>query len=163
MTLRQAWIGLGGNIGDVPATFRSALSSLGSCPGIRVVRVSRHYRTPAWGVTEQPDFINAVAEVASTLDPPALLSSLQSVERQHGRDRAHEQRWGPRTLDLDLLAIADIIFDSPALQVPHPRLADRAFVLVPWVEIAPDLALPGLGRIADLCDALDRSGIEAIP
>jgi 2-amino-4-hydroxy-6-hydroxymethyldihydropteridine diphosphokinase len=88
---------------------------------------------------------------------------LQGIERRHGRDRAHERRWGPRTLDLDLLAIEGVTLDTPALQLPHPRLAERAFVLVPWAEIAPALALPGLGAVADLRDALDCTGIEAIP
>jgi 2-amino-4-hydroxy-6-hydroxymethyldihydropteridine diphosphokinase len=160
---RRAWLGLGGNVGDVAETFASALAGLQALPGARVVRCSRLYRTPAWGVTDQPDFLNAVAEIETTLAPLALLSALQALERAHGRDRALEQRWGPRTLDLDLLAIDGVSLDVPALQLPHPRIADRAFVLVPWAEIAPDFALPALGRITDLRDALDRSGIEAIP
>jgi 2-amino-4-hydroxy-6-hydroxymethyldihydropteridine diphosphokinase len=125
--------------------------------------VSRRYRTPAWGVTDQPDFINAVAELATTLAPLALLDVLQATERAHGRDRAREQRWGPRTLDLDLLAMEGEVLDTPALQLPHPRAVERAFVLVPWSEIAPGLDLPGLGRVDALAAALDRSGIEAIP
>ena len=160
---RRAWIGLGGNVGDVAATFASARTALEATAGVRVVNDSRLYRTPAWGVTDQPDFINAVLELRTTLAPLALLDRLQAIERAHGRDRAREQRWGPRTLDLDLLAFNDVVLDTPALQLPHPRLAERAFVLVPWAEIAPDLALPGLGRIADRRAALDRSGIEAIP
>jgi len=163
MTLRRAWVGLGGNVGDVPATFAAALGALGAMPGLRVVRVSRSYRTPAWGVTDQPDFINAVVELATTLAPLALLEALQATERAHGRDRARELRWGPRTLDLDLLAMEGVALDMPSLQLPHPRAVERAFVLVPWAEIAPSLDLPGLGRIDVLAAALDRSGIEAIP
>jgi 2-amino-4-hydroxy-6-hydroxymethyldihydropteridine diphosphokinase len=158
-----AWLGLGGNVGDVTATFDAALRMIDGLDGVRLVQRSRLFRTPAWGNTDQPDFINAVAELRTTLPPLALLEALQGIERAHGRDRASEQRWGPRTLDLDLLAVDGVTLDTPALQLPHPRLAERAFVLVPWAEIAPDLALPGLGRIADLRDALDRSGIEAIP
>lgn len=163
MRVCRAWVGLGGNVGDVLATFTAALTALGTTPGLRVVRVSRSYRTPAWGVTDQPDFINAVAEVATTLAPLALLDVLQATERAHGRDRTREQRWGPRTLDLDLLAMEWEVFDTPALQLPHPRAAERAFVLVPWAEIAPELDVPGIGRLADVAVALDRSGIEAIP
>jgi 2-amino-4-hydroxy-6-hydroxymethyldihydropteridine diphosphokinase len=136
---------------------------LGAADGVDVVRVSRRYRTPAWGVTDQADFINAVAELATTLSPLDVLAALQATERAHGRDRAREQRWGPRTLDLDLLAMEGVLIDTPALQLPHPRFAERAFVLVPWAEIAPELDVPGVGCIADLAAALDRSGIEAIP
>lgn len=160
---RRAWIGLGGNLGDVPATFDRALAALAATPGLRVIASSRRYRTPAWGITDQPDFINAVVAIESTLPPDALLERLHAVEREHGRDRANETRWGPRTLDLDLLAVEGVSSASPALTLPHPRLAERAFVLVPWAEIAPGLDLPGIGRIAALRDGVDCSGIEAIP
>lgn len=163
MTVRRAWLGLGGNVGAVSASFASALAALDASGVVRVVHVSRHYRTLAWGLTDQPDFINAVAELETALDPLELLAALQAIERTHGRDRDHEQRWGPRTLDLDLLAMEGVRLDTAALQLPHPRAAERAFVLVPWAEIAPEFVLPGLGRIADLRDALDRSGVEAIP
>ena len=163
MTARRAWVGLGGNVGEVSACFASALAMLAATAGVDVVRVSRCYRTPAWGVTDQPDFINAVAEFATTLAPLALLAALQATERAHGRDRAREQRWGPRTLDLDLLAMEGVVLDTPSLQLPHPRAAERAFVLVPWAEIAPGLDVPGVGRIDALAAALDRSGVEAIP
>lgn len=163
MTARRAWVGLGGNVGDVSACFSSALAMLGAADGVDVVRVSRRYRTPAWGVTDQADFINAVAELATTLPPLDVLAALQATERAHGRDRAREQRWGPRTLDLDLLAMEGVVLDTAVLQLPHPRFAERAFVLVPWVEIAPELDVPGVGSIADLAAAVDRSGIEAIP
>jgi 2-amino-4-hydroxy-6-hydroxymethyldihydropteridine diphosphokinase len=161
--LTRCWIGLGGNVGDVGAAFDAALAHLDALPGLRLIAQSRRWRTPAWGVTDQPDFINAVAEFHTALEPLALLDALQAVERAHGRDRAKEQRWGPRTLDLDLLAVEGVVLDSPGLVLPHPRLAERAFVLVPWAELAPGLHLPGLGRVAALRDALDTSGIEAIP
>ena len=159
----RAWVGLGGNVGDVARTFDAALGALGATPGIAGVVASRRFRTRAWGMSDQPDFVNAVAGLETTLEPFALLAVLQRLERDHGRNRANEQRWGPRTLDLDLLAVEGITLDAPELQLPHPRLAERAFVLVPWAELAPWLELPGLGRIADLRDALDRSGVEAIP
>ena len=160
---RRAWIGLGGNVGDVARAFESALAMLDAGPGLVLCRRSRLYRTAAWGLTDQPDFLNAVAELESGLPPHELLRRLHEVERAHGRDRAAETRWGPRTLDLDLLAIDGVVVDTPELQLPHPRLAERAFVLVPWAEIAPELMLPGMGRLAELRDALDRSGVEAIP
>jgi 2-amino-4-hydroxy-6-hydroxymethyldihydropteridine diphosphokinase len=160
---RRAWIGLGGNVGDVAATFASALRQLDAVVGLRVIRGSRQFRTPAWGLTDQPDFINAVVELESTLAPLDLLATLQAIERAHGRDREREQRWGPRTLDLDLLAVDGVQLDTGALQLPHPRIGERAFVLVPWADIAPDLVVPGVGRIGERAALLDRSGIEAIP
>lgn len=160
---RACWVGLGGNIGDVGSTFASALLELDAFDGWRLRRCSRHYRTPAWGVTGQADFLNAVAEFTLHRAPLDALADLQAIERRHGRQRDREVRWGPRTLDLDLLAIEGLSADSAALQLPHPRLAERAFVLVPWAEIAPGLEIPGVGRVEVLRDALDRSGIEAIP
>ncbi len=160
---RRAWIGLGGNLGDVGRTFDSALAALEALAGLQLFAVSRRYRTPAWGVAAQPDFTNAVAELQTVLAPHALLQALHEIERQHGRDRARESRWGPRTLDLDLLAIEGVVLDTATLQLPHPRLAQRAFVLVPWAEICPDFHIPSLGRVSALRDALDHAGIEAIP
>ena len=160
---RTAWVGLGGNVGDVATAFDAALRRLGESAGVEVLARSRCYRTPAWGLIDQADFVNAVAALRTTLAPRALLELLQAIEREHGRDRSREQRWGPRTLDLDLLAVDGVVLDTSALQLPHPRLAERAFVLVPWAEIAPEVVVPGLGRVADLRDAVDRSGIEAIP
>jgi len=160
---RRAWVGLGGNLGDVAATFAAALRELEAGPDLRLLQVSRLYRTPPWGLLGQPDFLNAVAAFDTRWPALVLLDRLHAIERAHGRDRAKESRWGPRPLDLDLLAVEDEVLDTPRLCLPHPRIAERAFVLVPWAEIAPDLELPGLGRIAALRDALDRSGIEAIP
>lgn len=161
-TLR-AWVGLGGNVGDVAATFESALGLLRGVPGVRLMGRSRLYRTKAWGRTDQPDFINAVAELAVAVEPVVLLGELQRIEQAHGRDRATEIRWGPRTLDLDLLAVGDRALDTAALQLPHPRAMERAFVLVPWLELAPDLVLPGIGALSARLATLDRSGVEAIP
>jgi 2-amino-4-hydroxy-6-hydroxymethyldihydropteridine diphosphokinase len=162
-TAPRAFVALGGNVGDVAATFASALRELASVPGLSLIAVSGRYRTPPWGPVAQPPYVNAVAELAASLAPLDLLDHLLACERRHGRNRAQEQRWGPRTLDLDLLALGDTVMDHPRLQLPHPRLADRAFVLVPWADLAPDWPVAGHGRVADLLARVDRSGIEALP
>ncbi|MBS7458711.1 2-amino-4-hydroxy-6-hydroxymethyldihydropteridine diphosphokinase [Coralloluteibacterium stylophorae] len=160
MTPVRAFIGLGGNLGDVAATFEAALARLEARPGCRVALRSRNYRTPPWGEPGQPDFLNAVAALETLLAPAALLDALLEIERAHGRDRSREvPRWGPRTLDLDLLVHGDVVCDTPALTLPHPRLHERAFVLVPLAEIAPDLDVPGYGRVARLLAGVDARGI----
>lgn len=161
--MQRVWVGLGGNVGDVPAALRSALAALSAAPGVTLAGCSRLYSSPPWGVTDQPAFVNAVAELTSALEPLALLDLLHAVERAHGRRREAETRWGPRTLDLDLLAVDDVVLDHPRLSLPHPRIAERAFVLVPWAELAPTFEVPRAGRVDELCVALDCSGIEAIP
>lgn len=156
----RACIGLGGNIGDVAATLRAALAGLAALPGTRLLAASGFYRTPAWGVEDQPDFINAAAVVATTLAPRALLDALFAIERAHGRERAADgSRWGPRTLDLDLLLYGESVVDEPGLLVPHPRLHERAFVLVPLAEVAPDAVVPGRGRVDALLAAVDAGDI----
>ena len=156
----RACVGLGGNMGDVPAALRAALAALDALPGSRLLRASRFYRTPAWGVEAQPDFINAAAVVDTTLAPRALLAALLDIERAHGRERADDgSRWGPRTLDLDLLLYGGEVIDAPGLVVPHPQLHVRAFVLVPLAEIAPDAEVPGRGRVDALLEAVDTGGI----
>ncbi len=160
---RRCWIGLGGNVGDVAISFDLALAALDADPGLTLRRHSRRYRTRAWGLEAQADFLNAVAEFDTVLAPEALLDVLQAVERAQGRRRDDETRWGPRTLDLDILAIEGLAWHSARLTLPHPRLSERAFVLVPWADIASNFELPGLGRVSDLCASLDHSGVEAIP
>ncbi|HEY4529574.1 MAG TPA: 2-amino-4-hydroxy-6-hydroxymethyldihydropteridine diphosphokinase [Luteimonas sp.] len=156
----RACIGLGGNIGDVQAMLRSAFDAIAALPGTRLAARSRLYRTPAWGVETQPDFINAAACVETTLGPQALLDALLGIERLHGRVRAADgSRWGPRTLDLDLLLHGDAVIDTPGLVLPHPQLHLRAFVLVPLADVAPDAMVPGQGRVATLLQALDTGGI----
>ena len=157
-----AYVGLGANLGDTVATLRAALAGLGALPGTRLVRTSRFYRTPAWGVEAQPDFVNAVAALDTVLPPRELLEHLFAIERQHGRDRSREQRWGPRRLDLDLLLYADALVDEPGLQVPHPQLHRRGFVLVPLLEIAPDLEIPGHGRVRNAVSALEPAEVADI-
>jgi 2-amino-4-hydroxy-6-hydroxymethyldihydropteridine diphosphokinase len=158
----EALLALGGNIGDVRATLDRALAMLCRDGGVRVLARSANYRTPPWGVEDQPEFINACAKIATSLSPRALLSRAHEVERALGRDRAKEQRWGPRTLDIDLLAYDDLTIDEPGLQLPHPRLLQRAFVLVPLAEIAPDWEIAGTTVRAALA-RLDTGGILRLP
>ena len=158
----EAFIALGGNIGDVRATFDRAVAMLCDGTAIRLKRRSSDYRTPPWGVTDQPPFINAVIAVATSLSPRELLVRMQDTERALGRDRAHERRWGPRTVDLDLITYDDVTLDDAALTLPHPRLFERAFVLVPLAEIAPDAVIGGV-RVAEALGRVDASGIEKLP
>ena len=161
MTL--AAVGLGANLGDAAATLRDAIAALAHLPDATLLRASRLYRTPAWGRTDQPDFINAVALVETSLDARALLDALLAIERRFGRVRLEGERWGPRTLDLDLLLFGDAVIDEAGLQVPHPHLHERAFVLLPLAEIAPALQVPGRGPVAALAAGMAADGIEALP
>ena len=158
----RAFVGLGGNIGDVAEAFASALARMDALPGTQLLRASRRYRTPAWGLAAQPDFLNAVAMLETRLPARDLLGRLFEIERAHGRDRAGETRWGPRTLDLDLLLYGDAVIDEPGLRVPHPHLHERAFALRPLLEIAPRVSIPGHGPARDLPAAMAADGMEAI-
>ncbi|MBB5876551.1 2-amino-4-hydroxy-6-hydroxymethyldihydropteridine diphosphokinase [Xanthomonas sp. 3498] len=158
----QACIGLGGNLGDAAATLRAALAALDTLPQTRLLRASQLYRSPAWGREDQPDFINAAALVATTLPAPVLLQSLLDLESRHGRQRLPGERWGPRTLDLDLLLYAEAVIDLPGLQVPHPFLHQRAFVLLPLAEIAAEAVVPGHGTVRDVRDRIETGGIVPI-
>ncbi|QWT22368.1 2-amino-4-hydroxy-6-hydroxymethyldihydropteridine diphosphokinase [Bacillus sp. NP157] len=159
-----ALIGLGGNLGDVRSRLDAAIGALDNVPGVQVTARSRFYRTPPWGNVDQPDFVNAAIAVQTTLEPHALLAALLDTERAFGRTRDGE-RWGPRTLDLDLLAYADTMLDDEQLSLPHPRIPERAFVLLPLADIAADVLLPGMGRVADLLAAVDTAGcsVELYP
>ena len=158
----QAWIGLGGNLGDAVVTLHAALQELDGLPHTRLVRASKFYRTPAWGVAEQPDFINAVALLDTRLSPRDLLDALLDIERAFGRERNRSERWGPRVLDLDLLLYDSAVIDEPGLCVPHPHLHERAFALLPLVEITPDAFIPGIGPAGEALRALDSSAIEDV-
>lgn len=157
-----AFVGLGANLGDAPATVREAMRALDVLPQTRLLRASRLYRSRAWGVETQPDFINAVAMLESRLPARTLLDELLAIERAHGRERAAEVRWGPRTLDLDLLLHGDSIIDEPGLRVPHPHLHERAFALLPLVEVAPDAVIPGRGLARDIAAVMAGEGIQAL-
>jgi 2-amino-4-hydroxy-6-hydroxymethyldihydropteridine diphosphokinase len=153
--MAEAFIALGGNVGDVRSTFERAIVFL--CDGADV-----RLTTPPWGVIQQPPFVNAVIAVATMLPPHVLLARAQQCERALGRDRDAEPRWGPRTIDLDLLAYDDLVLAGPELTLPHPLLFKRAFVLVPLAEIAPNRVIGGL-RVRGALDRIDTSGIEKLP
>jgi 2-amino-4-hydroxy-6-hydroxymethyldihydropteridine diphosphokinase len=138
------------------------LQELDGLPQTRLVRASKYYRTPAWGVVEQPDFINAVALLDTRLSPRDLLDALLDIERAFGRERNRTERWGPRVLDLDLLLYDSAVIDEPGLCVPHPHLHERAFALLPLVEITPDAFIPGIGPAGEALRALDSSAIEDV-
>lgn len=157
-----AHIGLGANLGDAAATVQQALQALDRASGLRLQAASRLYRTPAWGKEDQPDFINAVARVETRLDPRGLLDALLVIEADFGRHRREGERWGPRTLDLDLLLYGDAVIDEPGLRVPHPHLHARAFALVPLLDIDPEARIPGHGSARDAVSALEMSNIHPL-
>jgi 2-amino-4-hydroxy-6-hydroxymethyldihydropteridine diphosphokinase len=140
----KAYISLGSNLGDRADRLDAAVRMLGELPGVRVRAVSPVYETDPVEVREQPRFLNLVAEVETELDPEELLTGLQSIEAALGRSRI--QRWGPRTIDLDLLLCGDRVVASEKLEIPHPRMCERRFVLEPLADLAPDLPIPGRGR-----------------
>ena len=155
-------IALGGNVGDVRATFRKAISHICGMAQAALIARSSDYATPPWGDEDQAPFINACAEIETSLDPHALLFVMQKVEQKFGRTRDKERRWGPRTLDLDMIAYDDVSFQKPDLTLPHPRLFERAFVLVPLAEIAPDRVVAGQSVLSALA-RLSTAGIERLP
>jgi 2-amino-4-hydroxy-6-hydroxymethyldihydropteridine diphosphokinase len=160
--IAEALIALGGNVGDVRETLERAIAALCDGTAVQLVARSSDYRTPPWGNTAQPPFVNCAIVAATGLAPPALLARAQTVETAFGRDRTREQRWGPRTLDIDLIAYDGVTLDTAGLTLPHPRALDRGFVLMPLAEIAPDRRIAGM-RIADALARTDRTGIEKLP
>ena len=160
--MASAIIALGGNVGDVRATFKKAIANICGMAQAALLARSSDYATPPWGETNQPRFINACIEIETALDPHALLFVLHKVEQKFGRDRASERHWGPRTLDLDMIAYDDVAMDKPELTLPHPRLFERAFVLVPLAEIAPDRLIGGV-RVRDALTRVDVAGVEKLP
>jgi 2-amino-4-hydroxy-6-hydroxymethyldihydropteridine diphosphokinase len=160
--MAEALIALGGNVGDVRATFDRALATFCDGNDVRLTARSSDYSTPPWGVEDQPAFVNCCISVETRLPPKALLARAQATERAFGRDRAHEQRWGPRTLDIDLIAYDDVTMDEPDLTLPHPRLFERAFVLIPLIEIVPDRAIAGV-PLTDALARIDATGITKLP
>jgi 2-amino-4-hydroxy-6-hydroxymethyldihydropteridine diphosphokinase len=158
----EAFLALGGNVGDVRTTFDRAVQMLCADEAVQLLARSSDYRTPPWGVTEQPPFINAVIEVATSLDPHALFLRAVAIERALGRERHKEQRWGPRTIDVDILAYDDVVIHDPDLTLPHPRMFERGFVLMPLAEIAPDRIIAGI-RVRDALARVNVRGIEKLP
>lgn len=151
-----ATLSLGGNTGDVVAAFRMALNALAAHNEVRVVAHSSAWRTPPWGKVDQPDFLNMCVSIETSLTPRALLELCLSIERLAGRERG--ERWGPRTLDIDVITYGNFEIDDGDLIIPHPRAHERAFVLVPLAEIAPDVMIAG-ERALDLAARSDRIGM----
>jgi 2-amino-4-hydroxy-6-hydroxymethyldihydropteridine diphosphokinase len=154
---QTATLGLGGNIGDPVHSMAAALQALDARNDCRVVAVSRLYRTPPWGKTDQSFFFNACAQVSTSLQPEALLDVCLEIERGMKRERI--ERWGPRTLDIDVLTYADVVQDAPRLELPHPRMTDRGFVLMPLADFAADLLIKGVA-VSEWLASADIKGIE---
>ena len=161
MSTERVFVALGSNLDRPERQIGLALRALSSLPRTRVLRTSSLYRTPPWGDLDQPDFINAVTRLETPLEPLALLDALLAIELQMGRVRT--RRYGPRVIDLDLLMHGDAVVDSPRLVLPHPRMQERAFVMWPLAEIAPDLVLGAWGRAEQIADALPGDGIVRLP
>ncbi len=155
-----AYIGLGSNLADPQARLRRAFAELAQLPQSQLLAQSSLYRSAPMGSQDQPDYLNAVAALETALSPLALLAGLQAVEAAHQRVRG--ERWGPRTLDLDLLLYADQTIDLPTLTVPHPGLYERNFVLYPLAEIASGLVIPGLGVLGELLARCERGSLVVI-
>ena len=154
----RAYVGLGANLGAREETIRNAVGLLGEHPRVDVVALSSLRETEPWGPVAQPAFVNGAAVVETSLEPRALLGVLLDVERRLGRVR--EERFGPRTIDLDLLLYGDAVVDEPGLTVPHPRLRERAFALEPLLELDPDLVVPGEGPVVVLLESLRRQDVS---
>ncbi|HOZ04401.1 MAG TPA: 2-amino-4-hydroxy-6-hydroxymethyldihydropteridine diphosphokinase [Arenimonas sp.] len=159
---RRVFIGFGGNMGDVEATLMEALFAIDEIPQTTLRRQSAIYRTPAWGNTDQADFLNGVAELQTRLTPNILLQKLLEIEERFGRIRQQDERWQPRTLDLDILLFGDDVINEANLRVPHPHMHERAFVLVPLAELVNDLEIPGQGSLKDCLAKLDISDIKIL-
>ena len=151
----RAYVGVGANLGDREPTIRRAIDRLAAAPGVEVVAVSSLRETPPWGPVEQPSFLNGAVEIETDLGPRVLLELLLEIERSLGRDRSGE-RFGPRTIDLDLLVAGDRTCDEPGLMLPHPRLHERRFALEPLAELAPDLVVPGRGSVTELLAVVEE-------
>ena len=160
MAAVRAYIGLGSNLDNPAEQLRQAQTALARQPGIHLAACSRFYRSAPLGPQDQPDYVNAVAALDTELAPEALLDALQAVEAAQGRVRL--RRWGPRTLDLDILLYGDAVLATPRLSVPHPGLAERNFVLHPLAELAPDLVLPDGRTLAELLAQCDSAGLEPL-
>ncbi|MBZ6282913.1 2-amino-4-hydroxy-6-hydroxymethyldihydropteridine diphosphokinase [Streptomyces olivaceus] len=156
---KRAVIALGANLGNRLETLQGAIDALEDTPGVRVKGVSPVYETEPWGVDpgSQPTYFNAVVVVKTTLPPSSLLERAHAVEEAFHRVR--DERWGPRTLDVDIVAYAEVVSDDPLLTLPHPRAHERAFVLAPWLDVDPEALLPGRGTVAVLLESVTREGV----
>ena len=156
----EVFLGIGSNLEEPRQQVSRAFSALQRLAESQDAHCSPLYISPPMGPQAQPDYVNAVVRLVTRLAPSLLLREIQAVERAQGRVR--EARWGPRTLDIDLLVYGDLVLDSPHLQVPHPGIAQRAFVLYPLFDIAPDLIIPGMGRVSELVKCVDAEGLAMI-
>jgi len=161
MPVIDAYIGLGSNLADPQAQVSRALQELSEIKNTQLIKSSSLYISKPMGPSDQPDYINAVAKIATQLSPEELLSALQEIEQAHQRERK-QQRWGPRTLDLDIILFGELQMDTTRLQIPHYGVAVREFVLVPLQELQSDLLIPGKGSVADLVDQLPSYKLERI-
>jgi 2-amino-4-hydroxy-6-hydroxymethyldihydropteridine diphosphokinase len=160
--MAKALLALGGNVGNSRAILDRAIDLLCDGKDVRLTARSSDYRTPPWGFKYQPYFVNLAIAVETTLNPRELLARAQKIELQLGRDRVHEKRNGPRTADIDIIAYDDLVLHEPNLTLPHPRLFERGFVLIPLAEIAGDWVIGGR-RIADAAKAVEAGGIHRLP
>ena len=160
---QRAVISLGSNLGNRLETLQGAIDALEDTPGLRIKGVSPVYETEPWGVEpgSQPSYFNAVVVLKTTLPPSSLLERAHAVEEAFHRVR--DERWGARTLDVDIVAYADVVSDDPALTLPHPRAHERAFVLAPWHDLEPEAQLPGRGAVAELLGTVTREGVWPRP
>jgi 2-amino-4-hydroxy-6-hydroxymethyldihydropteridine diphosphokinase len=158
---KRAVVALGSNLGNRLETLQGAIDALEDTPGVRIKAVSPVYETEPWGVEpgSQPAYFNAVVVLKTTLPPSSLLERAHAVEEAFHRVR--DERWGPRTLDVDIVSYADVVSDDPQLTLPHPRAHERAFVLAPWHDLDPEAQLPGRGPVAGLLDSVTREGVAA--
>lgn len=160
--MAEVLLGLGGNVGDVRATLDRAIGMLCDEHDIRLIARSHDYRTPPWGKTDQAEFVNLCLVVETALSPHALLERIQAVEKVLGRERIDAEQWGPRPIDIDILAYDEVTIDEPGLKLPHPHWAERAFVLVPLAEIAPNRVIGGT-KVRDAVKRVVTSGVVPLP
>ncbi|MGH8115618.1 MAG: 2-amino-4-hydroxy-6-hydroxymethyldihydropteridine diphosphokinase [Rhodanobacteraceae bacterium] len=156
----KVYIGIGSNLEQPARQVAAALIELAGLPHSRLLAQSRLYQSRPLGPQDQPDFVNAAAALETTLAPLVLLHAVQVLEARHGRNRAAERHWGPRTLDLDILLYGDLRLHTEELTLPHPRLHERSFVLYPLAELAPELMIPGRGRVRTLRDQCRQPPLE---
>ncbi|MCQ2559126.1 MAG: 2-amino-4-hydroxy-6-hydroxymethyldihydropteridine diphosphokinase [Clostridia bacterium] len=159
MTIKKAYIGIGTNLGNKESNLRVALQKIAALPQVKITKTAAFYRTAPVGPVEQDWFLNTAAEIETEEQPLELLENLLSIENQMGRVRTIH--WGPRVIDLDLLAYADLVVQTEKLTLPHPYIKDRSFVLLPLAEICPDLELPQMGVVRELLQELEKNQVRA--
>lgn len=159
---KHAVIAIGSNLGNRLETLQGAVDALGDTPGLRVKAVSPVYETEPWGVApdSQPSYFNAVVLIRTTLPPSSLLERGQAIEEAF--ERVRDERWGPRTIDVDIVSYQDVVSPDPSLTLPHPRAHERAFVLIPWHDVDPEAVVPGRGAVAELLTSIGPDGRQGV-